>query len=121
MYSTRGRQFNHSSFSFPFLNKASGIISNPSIIVFSSTSIMRLIFPLRCTWRTYLKSCGLTLISATFVLILIDFDVYFGTILLAFNSRSEEHTSELQSRGHLVCRLLLEKKNQPPNALTHPD
>src|SRR5439155_27391254 len=24
-------------------------------------------------------------------------------------SRSEEHTSELQSRGHLVCRLLLEK------------
>src|SRR5437870_10582901 len=27
------------------------------------------------------------------------------------NVRSEEHTSELQSRGHLVCRLLLEKKN----------
>src|SRR5439155_21364950 len=26
--------------------------------------------------------------------------------------RSEEHTSELQSRGHLVCRLLLEKKNR---------
>src|SRR5690625_6284936 len=26
------------------------------------------------------------------------------------NGRSEEHTSELQSRGHLVCRLLLEKK-----------
>src|SRR5690625_5402160 len=28
----------------------------------------------------------------------------------ARNPRSEEHTSELQSRGHLVCRLLLEKK-----------
>src|SRR5690625_5938705 len=27
-------------------------------------------------------------------------------------SRSEEHTSELQSRGHLVCRLLLEKTNR---------
>src|SRR5690554_7778089 len=27
--------------------------------------------------------------------------------------RSEEHTSELQSRPHLVCRLLLEKKNLP--------
>ena len=27
--------------------------------------------------------------------------------------RSEEHTSELQSRLHLVCRLLLEKKNNP--------
>src|SRR5207253_11414258 len=31
----------------------------------------------------------------------------------AFNgTRSEEHTSELQSRGHLVCRLLLEKKKK---------
>src|SRR5690625_6969549 len=28
----------------------------------------------------------------------------------AGRARSEEHTSELQSRGHLVCRLLLEKK-----------
>src|SRR5690625_4224015 len=27
-------------------------------------------------------------------------------------ARSEEHTSELQSRGHLVCRLLREKKNE---------
>src|SRR5437660_7211656 len=31
--------------------------------------------------------------------------------MLARSARSEEHTSELQSRGHLVCRLLLEKKN----------
>src|SRR3989442_6397507 len=29
-------------------------------------------------------------------------------------SRSEEHTSELQSRPHLVCRLLLEKKKLTP-------
>src|SRR5690625_6637567 len=28
----------------------------------------------------------------------------------AVDERSEEHTSELQSRGHIVCRLLLEKK-----------
>src|SRR5690625_6047232 len=35
-----------------------------------------------------------------------------GTLLAATEEiRSEEHTSELQSRGHLVCRLLLEKKN----------
>src|SRR5207253_6404114 len=34
-------------------------------------------------------------------------------------NRSEEHTSELQSRGHLVCRLLLEKKNiHYPETLT---
>src|SRR5437870_7565058 len=30
-------------------------------------------------------------------------------------ARSEEHTSELQSRGHLVCRLLLEKKKKNSN------
>src|SRR2546429_6473203 len=32
--------------------------------------------------------------------------------------RSEEHTSELQSRLHLVCRLLLEKKKRNKNELT---
>src|SRR5690625_6919867 len=32
--------------------------------------------------------------------------------------RSEEHTSELQSRGHLVCRLLLEKKKTKITAKT---
>src|SRR5947209_17293604 len=36
--------------------------------------------------------------------------VEFGTLM---RSRSEEHTSELQSRQYLVCRLLLEKKNKP--------
>src|SRR5439155_24053776 len=35
-----------------------------------------------------------------------EFDPELGRI------RSEEHTSELQSRGHLVCRLLLEKKKK---------
>src|SRR5690625_6621359 len=36
-----------------------------------------------------------------------------GAGVSEFNAvRSEEHTSELQSRGHLVCRLLLEKKKQ---------
>src|SRR2546422_8039096 len=33
-------------------------------------------------------------------------------------SRSEEHTSELQSRLHLVCRLLLEKKKKTKTALS---
>src|SRR5690554_7648137 len=32
--------------------------------------------------------------------------------LVGVDSRSEEHTSELQSRPHLVCRLLLEKKKK---------
>src|SRR5690625_7017766 len=33
-----------------------------------------------------------------------------GTLSMLAQTRSEEHTSELQSRGHLVCRLLLEKQ-----------
>src|SRR3990172_11952235 len=33
------------------------------------------------------------------------------TFMISVSPRSEEHTSELQSRLHLVCRLLLEKKN----------
>src|SRR5215510_12060216 len=33
--------------------------------------------------------------------------------------RSEEHTSELQSRGHLVCRLLLEKKKETSDSTMH--
>src|SRR2546427_8660586 len=34
-------------------------------------------------------------------------------------TRSEEHTSELQSQSNLVCRLLLEKKNTKPKYSTH--
>src|SRR5437870_467694 len=41
---------------------------------------------------------------------------FLGTPAEGFKTRgyfrSEEHTSELQSRGHLVCRLLLEKKKR---------
>src|SRR3712207_8821424 len=36
----------------------------------------------------------------------------------ALAARSEEHTSELQSRQYLVCRLLLEKKNNTPNIIS---
>src|SRR5690606_41785859 len=35
-----------------------------------------------------------------------------GDVRFSFKKRSEEHTSELQSRENLVCRLLLEKKKQ---------
>src|SRR2546429_7017599 len=40
-----------------------------------------------------------------------------GPVLMVL--RSEEHTSELQSRLHLVCRLLLEKKKNPNNCSGH--
>src|SRR5205809_4327125 len=38
---------------------------------------------------------------------------------LSDHARSEEHTSELQSRLHLVCRLLLEKKKKLNARITH--
>src|SRR5258707_8407354 len=41
------------------------------------------------------------------------FDGKARTFLAESNGRSEEHTSELQSRQYLVCRLLLEKKKRP--------
>src|SRR2546422_2396906 len=42
----------------------------------------------------------------------IDAGDLFGDGMLDLDPRSEEHTSELQSRLHLVCRLLLEKKKK---------
>src|SRR2546426_7103615 len=50
------------------------------------------------------------------VVLLKDIDDQLGLTraLAAVLSRSEEHTSELQSPCNLVCRLLLEKKNQQP-------
>src|SRR2546422_4648705 len=42
-------------------------------------------------------------------------EVVFTTNLSGYQERSEEHTSELQSRLHLVCRLLLEKKKKKQN------
>src|SRR5256884_979754 len=41
-------------------------------------------------------------------------------IVLRDRLRSEEHTSELQSRLHLVCRLLLEKKKKSTSSTTTP-
>src|SRR5690625_6723635 len=42
-------------------------------------------------------------------------NIYRSKMRFCFFYRSEEHTSELQSRGHLVCRLLLEKKKVKRN------
>src|SRR5439155_14490087 len=54
-------------------------------------------------WTTW---CGYCADEAAFV------DKIGKELADLVDERSEEHTSELQSRGHLVCRLLLEKKNR---------
>src|SRR2546422_7025844 len=41
----------------------------------------------------------------------------YNDVYLQHDLRSEEHTSELQSRLHLVCRLLLEKKKKKENTM----
>src|SRR5689334_23850947 len=64
------------------------------------------LFPYTTLFRSYLqieKLTNLDQLPAT------GFQVFFFPVLV--EGRSEEHTSELQSQFHIVCRLLLEKKN----------
>src|SRR2546422_6812255 len=49
-----------------------------------------------------------------------DFTKYPRSFESDVAQRSEEHTSELQSRLHLVCRLLLEKTKKPAPTTTYP-
>src|SRR2546422_5997970 len=46
-----------------------------------------------------------------------NFGIHTSVAIARFALRSEEHTSELQSRLHLVCRLLLEKKKKKKSSL----
>src|SRR3712207_7864270 len=46
-------------------------------------------------------------------------DLALDQFLVPFDHRSEEHTSELQSRQYLVCRLLLEKKKKHISEYIH--
>src|SRR5207253_11497351 len=71
----------------------------------------------------FVATLWLTFAAALVILGLIVTLVAFGRVTPggAILARSEEHTSELQSRGHLVCRLLLEKKknnNKKINTMT---
>src|SRR5690625_5436963 len=69
--------------------------------------------------NNHLTLLGATGTGKTFTVSNVIEQINRPTLVIAHNktlagqlySRSEEHTSELQSRGHLVCRLLLEKNN----------
>src|SRR5438552_5503599 len=68
------------------------------------------LFPYTTLFRSILLDCGAS------------FGEGYGPIVVSTKSlkstelaRSEEHTSELQSPDHLVCRLLLEKKKKKKN------
>src|SRR5690625_6640152 len=62
--------------------------------------------PLSTTGRAQARAQGVHMLAAS----LVPQSVICSSALRTRTTRSEEHTSELQSRGHLVCRLLLEKK-----------
>src|SRR5690606_41969094 len=71
-------------------------VSIPSLLKMSASSLIRAILTSRCVFSMTLAA------SAT----LIEGALWVPATMI----RSEEHTSELQSRENLVCRLLLEKK-----------
>src|SRR5690554_7687703 len=84
----------------------------PYTTLFRSTSI-------NAELRDAKKNLPLALTFGTMFVALIYILYYTGlagavenSVLMENGERSEEHTSELQSRPHLVCRLLLEKKNK---------
>src|SRR3712207_6871676 len=58
-----------------------------------------------------LNAAGTTIIQVTHS----EVNATYGDRVIQLADRSEEHTSELQSRQYLVCRLLLEKKKNQDN------
>src|SRR3989442_1816541 len=75
----------------------------PRSTLFPYTTLFRSLSPISRSTSSPMLS-PLTLIP-TFIL-------FIRAFIESLNLRSEEHTSELQSRPHLVCPLLLEKKKQ---------
>src|SRR5437660_9028995 len=78
------------------------------------------LFPYTTLFRSEAATAATRLIASEHVLALLGEVASTRSLFMAPKAqaakvpmvRSEEHTSELQSRGHLVCRLLLEKKKK---------
>src|SRR5689334_24232506 len=83
----------------------------PYTTLFRSSAPAVLAFPatLTTTWALFRRLGTTTEMESLAQLLTVAGTPPKVTVLLP---RSEEHTSELQSQFHLVCRLLLEKKNQ---------
>src|SRR5690554_7155830 len=83
----------------------------PRSTLFPYTTLFRSKYALPLYFRL-LPKCGLLWNTNTPTAITLVFSVMEALNTSVKNGRSEEHTSELQSRPHLVCRLLLEKKKK---------
>src|SRR5258707_9662816 len=83
----------------------------PRSTLFPYTTLFRSVFPPASgTTSTVAPICGVPTVSCTTPASLPDPGLTCAKAAPATKDRSEEHTSELQSRQYLVCRLLLEKK-----------
>src|SRR3989442_7419910 len=87
----------------------------PRSTLFPYTTLFRSVCPMHSDFTMDVEGkcprCGMDLVRAA-PFDVRDYRLEFRTVPAEVHaaSRSEEHTSELQSRPHLVCRLLLEKK-----------
>src|SRR5690348_17450898 len=82
------------------------ILRPPSSTLFPYTTLFRSSWPSRASLWGYISDRDAVDVAAS------DLKQFLETLVAASKPiRSEEHTSELQSPVHLVCRLLLEKKN----------
>src|SRR3712207_7008671 len=94
----------------------------PRSTLFPYTTLFRSHAPFSLAWlaavgeRTSRVQLGTSVLTPTFRYNPAIIAQAFGTLACLYPGRvrSEEHTSELQSRQYLVCRLLLEKKKQIP-------
>src|SRR3712207_9036695 len=82
----------------------------PRSTLFPYTTLFRSFVALKRGYNVMIKR-NPDLLLATKIGKMINSQGAFTYINTAGRARSEEHTSELQSRQYLVCRLLLEKKN----------
>src|SRR5690625_864170 len=96
-----------------FLLRLDGDISGFQTEILYSTAILLFVKMAAVYWFGTFRQSGRNtgfrdLISLLKAVVIVTAIFFVGAMIV---NRSEEHTSELQSRGHLVCRLLLEKKN----------
>src|SRR2546422_4704613 len=74
------------------------------------------LFPYTTLFRSLPRRKGEPLAAMQHLEDLVPLALHAPELALGLAERSEEHTSELQSRLHLVCRLLLEKKKHKHNS-----
>src|SRR2546421_6973864 len=83
----------------------------PRSTLFPYTTLFRSVAGLLISWTCSTSLAGIVCRQAIFPSFRFT-AITSGLFAPALNPRSEEHTSELQSRSDLVCRLLLEKKKK---------